>query len=220
MNPVTTATADYHHPHSDRHIRASVIGAVVLASIGLLLLCVGVGTPAWHIDYLDATGAAVNVSWYTNFFYTCYNPNGTCYSNQNLASSYNGTPQPITYTAQSSVLTPIFGSTDYYVRLRNAAGLSIVGLLFVAIGIVVTILLIIPSLRFVQFDGRLNLIGAFIFAVAALFERAALSEGQRQMNFNGYSANLYQTGHALTIAAVPITAFIAGRLYSYRPVDK
>jgi hypothetical protein len=56
-------------------------------------------------------------------------------------------------------------------------------------------------------------LAAFLLAIAALFQRAALSEGQHQLALNGYSVDLYQTGHALTIFTMSICAFVAGRIY-------
>jgi hypothetical protein len=56
-------------------------------------------------------------------------------------------------------------------------------------------------------------LAAFLLAIAALFQRAALSEGQHQLALNGYSVDLYQTGHALTIFTMSICAFLAERIY-------
>ncbi|CAF1395268.1 unnamed protein product [Rotaria sp. Silwood1] len=169
--------------------------------IGLLLLCVGLGTRSWYVEY-DTTGLIAQ--WYTNFFTTCYALNGTCWSNANLLSSVSAYEQPIT--------TSVGLSTDYYLRLRHAAALSILGILFVAFGVIATIILILPNKQFKVLGGRLNILAAFLFFVAALFQRAALSEGSRGMNHNGYSADLYQTGHALTMVAIPLCAFVAGRI--------
>ncbi|CAF5151161.1 unnamed protein product, partial [Rotaria sp. Silwood1] len=170
-------------------------------AIGFLLLCVGAGTRSWHVEY-DSTGLIA--LWYTNFFYTCYATNGTCWSNQGLLSSVSSDQQPIT--------TSVGVSTDYYLRLRNAAALSILGILFVVFGLIASVFLMLPSGKIKIFNGRLNVLAAFLLAVAALFQRAALSEGARGLNHNGYSGDLYQTGHALTIAAILLCAFIAGRI--------
>ncbi|CAF2560629.1 unnamed protein product [Rotaria sp. Silwood2] len=186
-----------------RHQKVASITAIVFGSISLLFLCVSIGTPAWHIDY-DSTG--VTVKWYTNFFYTCYNTNGTCWNNQYLYSSV------VDYYEQP--LTKGTGvATDYYLRLRNAAALGIIGLLFVAFGLVANVCLCMPSTQFKKFEGRLNLLAAVLLAIAALFQRAAMSEGEHVFSVNGYSGNLYRAGHALTIAAVPLCAFVAGRIY-------
>ncbi|CAF1245280.1 unnamed protein product [Didymodactylos carnosus] len=186
----------------ERHQKETCILAVIFASIGLLLLCVGVGTPSWNIDY-DSSGTTPK--WYTTFYYTCYATNNTCWYNQYLSSIVNYYEQPLT---QSTGV-----STDYYVRLRNAAGLAMVGLLLIPFGLIAAIFLSIPSRQFKAFSGRLNLIAAFLLAIAALFQGAALCEGQHQLYYNGYSANLYQTGHALTICAIPLCAFVAGKIY-------
>ena len=198
MDTITTTT--YHESHQKK----ACVTAIIFAAIGLVLLCVGIGTPSWHIDY-DSTG--ITPQWYTNYFYTCYAVNNTCWNNQYLYSSVvNYYQQPIT---ESTAI-----STDYYIRLRNAAGLGIVGLLFVLFGLIATIVLVIPSCRFKKFGGRFNVLAALLLAIAALFQRAALSEGQHQLEYNGYSADLYATGHALTICAIPVCAFVAGRIYS------
>ncbi|CAF0907649.1 unnamed protein product [Rotaria sordida] len=186
----------------ESHQKKLCIVAIVFASIGLLLLCVGIGTSSWHIDY---NTAGTSILWYTNYFYTCYAVNGSCWSNQYLASVVDYYSQPIT---QSPAV-----STDYYLRLRNAAALGIIGLLFVLFGLIATVFLMIPSWHIVKFGGRSNLIAALLLAIAALFQRAALSEGQHQFSQNGYSASLYDTGHVLTIFTAAICAFVAGRIY-------
>ncbi|CAF3928909.1 unnamed protein product [Rotaria sp. Silwood1] len=112
--------------------------------------------------------------------------------------------QPITRSAGIS--------TDSYLRLRHAAALSILGILFVAFGLIASVFLMLPSGKIKIFNGRLNILTAFLLAVAALFQRAGLSEGTRGLNHNGYSGDLYHTGHALTIAAIPLCAFVTGRI--------
>lgn len=205
---------DHFQPHLDNmavvttkyyedHQKKSCIVAIIFSVVSLIFLCVGIGTSAWHIDY-DLTG--ITPQWYTNYFYTCYAVNGTCWNNQYLASSVvNYYSQPI--TSSTAV------STDYYTRLRNAAGLGIVGILFVLFGLITTIFLLMPSRQFKAFGGRLNILAGILLAVAALFQRAALSEGQRQLSYNGYSASLYDTGHALTIFIMSICGFVAGRIH-------
>ncbi|CAF1497341.1 unnamed protein product, partial [Rotaria sp. Silwood1] len=163
--------------------------------------CVGAGTRSWYVEY-DSTG--LTAIWYTNSFYTCYAINGTCWSNQGLLSSVSSDQQPITRSAGIS--------TDYYLRLRHAAALLILGILFVAFGLIASVFLMLPSGKIKIFNGRLNILTAFLLAVAALFQRAALSEGARGLNHNSYSGDLYHTGHALTIAAIPLCAFVAGRI--------
>jgi len=196
---MSAPTAEY----VEQHHKVACISAIILSSIGLLFLCVGIGTSSWHIDY-DLTG--ITHQWYTSYFFTCYALNGTCWNNQYLSSSVvNYYEQPLTS------LAPV--STDYYLRLRNAAALGIIGLLFVSFGLVAAIFLSLRSKQFQKYSGHLHLFTAILFAVAALFQRAALSEGARAFSVNGYSGNLYQTGHALTIAAIPVYAFVAARIY-------
>ncbi|CAF3881100.1 unnamed protein product, partial [Rotaria sp. Silwood1] len=129
-------------------------------------VCVGAGTRSWYVEY-DSTG--LTAIWYTNSFYTCYAINGTCWSNQGLLSSVSSDQQPITRSAGIS--------TDYYLRLRHAAALLILGILFVAFGLIASVFLMLPSGKIKIFNGRLNILTAFLLAVAALFQRAALSEG-------------------------------------------
>lgn len=199
LKQMTIITPQYYEDHQKK----LCIIAIIFASISLVLLCVGIGTSSWHIGY---NTAGTTIQWYTNYFYTCYAVNGSCWSNQYLVSSI------VDYYAQP--ITESKGvSTDYYTRLRNAAALGTIGLIFVFFGLIAIIFLLIPSRRLKAFNGRLNLIAAFLLAIGALFQRAALSEGQHQLTLNGYSANLYDTGHALTIFTVAICAFVAGRIY-------
>jgi len=196
--------ADWEEYHTKKDKLAA--GATLFfASVGLLFLCVGVGTPNWYVTYVSGSGYLIASS--VNFYYACTNSTN-CASNP----YWVGLGYPYTGYPNTSPLISGVPSTDHFTHLQNAAGLAIVGLLFLAFGTIAAVVLAIrPKIYGAGFNG---LACAVLFCIAALFERAALSEGQRQMVFNGYGANLYQTGHAFTIAAVPLSAYVAARLHN------
>ena len=175
----------------ENDIRISAIVSVVLAVIAIVLACVGVGTPAWVVNYSDGPNNT-QVSGYQSPFYACTSPTGNC---TNYFYS---------------------GETLGYTHLRQASGLSIVGILFLAFGAVGTVLLAygapayfstIDDLRYRDFHLFLGPICLFIAAVIML---AAIAEGARVTYLNGYSTNLYQTAQVLSVFSLLLSAYASG----------
>lgn len=92
---------------------------------------------------------------------------------------------------------------------EHAAGLIVVALSLLGMG-----MLIILSMNCVQLTGILGFIPAIILFLAALFMLAALAEGSRVTTYNGYSANLVETGHLFTILCMGCTGFVGSRLHA------
>ncbi|CAF1346761.1 unnamed protein product, partial [Didymodactylos carnosus] len=126
--------------------RNVAIIATIFGAIALVLACVGVGTPNWQVTYTDPPNNT-NVGSTTNFFYTCI-ININCLNNNQLNTT-----------------------SDYYNRLRNSAGLSIVGILFLAFGTIMTLVMALTNFYYSHLSGPILLF------LAALFMMAALAEG-------------------------------------------
>ncbi|CAF2560645.1 unnamed protein product [Rotaria sp. Silwood2] len=173
-----------------RDIKIPAYIATILGLCALILACIGIGTPAWQIVYSDAPN---NTSPFTstNFYYTCYAGNASC------------TNYPY--------------STDDYIHLRLASGLGIVGILFLTFGIIGTYILgLYPFIGPAKFqDSRYYdlyvLSGPFCLFIATITMLAALAEGSQTVLYNGYSANLYQTAHVISIFVLLGSAYASGR---------
>ncbi len=173
-----------------RDIKLPGYTAVVLSLIAIILACIAVGTPSWQILYSDAPNNTVALTT-TSYYYMCYAINATC-------TNYG-------YSSES------------YLHLRQASGLAIVGILFVAFGAIATYILVIHS-----FDDSSNIkdnrhrdleifSGPFLLFIGTITMLAALAEGSRSILYNGYSANLYQTAHVISIFALLASAYVSGR---------
>ena len=164
--------------------------AVVLSLIAIILACIGIGTPAWQTTYSDAPNNTSPLTT-TNYFYMCYAINASC--------------------------TTYKYSSESFLHLRQASGLSIVGILFLAFGTIATYVLAITS-----FDWSSNMkdtrhydlqiiLGPLCLLIGTIIMLAALAEGSRAILHNGYSANLYQTAHVISIFALLASAYASGR---------
>ncbi|UJR34778.1 hypothetical protein I4U23_027557 [Adineta vaga] len=92
--------------------------------------------------------------------------------------------------------------------MRNASGLGIAGIILLAFGIAATLIMALGFLS-VWF---LNFIPGALLFLACLFMLAAMAEGSRYLVFRGYSANLYQAGHLLTILSLFLSSLAGGRI--------
>ncbi|CAF1688039.1 unnamed protein product [Adineta ricciae] len=98
--------------------------------------------------------------------------------------------------------------------MRNASGLGIVGIIFIAFGIVATILMALGIFS----EWFLNFIPGVLFFLASLFMLAGIAEGSRYLTYNAYSANLYEAGHLFTILALFLSSLAGGRIaYACKP---
>lgn len=176
--------------------------AVAFGTVALILVCVGIGTPKWDSTYSDTGNGTYALASTANFFYTCSFTNG----------SFNNC------TTRTSNLTnyPGYSSTypwavDYNLRMQNAAGLCIVAIIFLAFGIVMTIIMALIPL-----EKLVNLLAPIFFFLACLFMLAGMAEGSRYLLYNDYSANLYQSGFLFTILTLFISTLAAGRIHFFR----
>ena len=178
--------------------------SVGFGALALLLACVGIGTPAWQTGY-TTTGGSLQATSYNNFFYACtgLGTNFTCY---NRNASFTNYAFQFTYFASG-----LSAANDTSTRFQNAAGLSIVGLLFIFFGTVATLIMAILALY-----TWFNLIPPALLFLACLFMLAGLAEGSRVLIYNDYAANLYQTAHLLTILSFGLSSLAAGRFHFER----
>ena len=176
--------------------------AVAVGAIALLLVCVGIGTPNWESSYISIGSGAYAQLGTANFFYTCSFTNGTYNNCTSRTTNLTNYPR---YTSTAPWMT------DYNLRMQNAAGLCIVGIVFLFFGIVITLLM-----AFISFSLWLNLLSPILIFCACLFMLAGMAEGVRYLLFNDYAANLYQAGHLLTMLTLLISAFAAGRIHLVR----
>jgi hypothetical protein len=179
--------------------------AVFFGIAALVLTCVGVGTPAWYAGYISTGGGNYTKYDNANFFYTCvYYSNSTLQNCTNRGSSLYGYPG---YNPSN----PNPWMSDYYQRMQNAGALCIVGIIFLFIGTLTTLIMAI-----VYFQTWATLIPPVCLFLACHFMLAGMAEGSRYLLFNDYSANLYQTGHLLTMFTLFLSSFAAGRIHFSR----
>ncbi|CAF1045741.1 unnamed protein product [Didymodactylos carnosus] len=173
--------------------------ATVFGAVALILACIGIGTPNWQTTYSDSPSNR-NISTTINFYYACSYVAGfpsVCYNRA---------------THRQPPYSP--NSNDYYQRQQNAAGLAIVGILFLAFGTIATLLMARDVFK--ANVKHLNFLPAALLFLATLFMLAALAEGSRTMMYNDYSANLYATGHLLTIISLLFSSFAGGRIHAVK----
>ena len=175
--------------------------SVGLGALALLLACIGIGTPNWQTTYTYPTSGGAQISTTNNFFYTCVfstSGNVTCYNRNTSLVGYVNSPLAGVYTS----------TNDTNARLQNAAGLSVVGILFIALGTVATLIMVILPL-YVWF----NLIPPLLLFLACLFTMAGLAEGARVLLYNDYASALYETAHLFTILSFGLSSLAAGRIH-------
>ncbi|CAF1044620.1 unnamed protein product [Adineta ricciae] len=175
--------------------------SVIFGAIALVLSCVGIGTPNWQTTYAILNGQTQPVRT-ANFFYSCvFYPNGTRIGCTSRVSDRNiGQYYPIDARGNQ---------TEWNQHLDNAAGLCIVGIIFIFFGTVAT-LLMLPA----NWGLWIYWIGPTCYFLACLFMLAGMSEGAYVLYYNDYAANLYQTGHLLTIFSFAMSSVAAGHLYT------
>ncbi|UJR14615.1 hypothetical protein I4U23_001609 [Adineta vaga] len=99
-------------------------------------------------------------------------------------------------------------STTLGLGTQHAAGLLVTALCLLGLGMIVTL-----TMNFIRLSGIIAFIAPIFLFLAALFMVAAFAQGSRVTTYNGYSANLTQTGHLLTIFSMGLVAFIGSRLH-------
>jgi hypothetical protein len=84
--------------------------------------------------------------------------------------------------------------TEWNQYLDTAAGLSIIGIIFIFFGIITTAVMIVRlPIQWIY------LLGPMFLFLASLFMLAGMAQGAYVLYYNDYSANLYQTAHLITI---------------------
>jgi hypothetical protein len=175
--------------------------AVIFGGIGLLLACVGIGTPNWQSTQVTINGQTNTIST-ANFFYACrYYANGS-----SISCGYRSTNREIN---QYYPIDAPGNETQWNQYLDSAAGLCIVGIIFIFFGTLTTLLMICAN-----WAGWIYLIGPICLFLATLFMLAGMAQGAYVLYYNDYSANLYQTAHLLTIFSFLISCIAGGRLSS------
>ncbi|CAF1415530.1 unnamed protein product [Adineta ricciae] len=176
------------------------IVAVVFGFVALVLTCVGVGTIQWYIS-----GNANYITSATNFFSYCTYDGTT--GNQISCSQRTAYAHPFcdaSYTASTVAIS----NSDCHYRMRNAAALTLVGIILLAFGMVLTLVMALGLLS----EWFLNLIPGILLFLASLFMLAGLAEGARYIAYNSYSASLYEAGHLFTILSLFLSSFAGGRI--------
>jgi uncharacterized membrane protein len=180
------------HLTPDQKSQHIAYSAVAFGLAALVFVCVGIGTPRWYSTYeLTGTGGYVKTNS-ANFFYTCsVNQNGTT----NNCTNRGGTL--FLYPGYS---TANLWMTDYYQRMQNAGGLCIVGIIFLFIGTLTTLIM-----AQVYFKEWITYVPPTMLFLATLFMVAGKAEGSRYLQYNDYSS-------FLTALTLFISAFAAGRI--------
>jgi hypothetical protein len=196
----------------DNYGRTIAFIAVGFGIAALVLTCVGLGTPRWYSAYVAIvdqnsikTGQYIKTDS-ANFFYTC-----EIYANGRLNNCTNRGSSLYNYPGYNAS-DPNPWMTDYYQRMQNAGALCIVGIIFLFFGTLTTFIMAMIHFRI----ALINLIPPVLLFLACLFMLAGMAEGSRYLLYNDYSANLYQTGHLLTMFTLFLSAFAAGRIHSFR----
>jgi hypothetical protein len=175
--------------------------SIIFGGIALLLACVGIGTPNWQSAQVTINGQTYTIST-ANFFYACHSySNGTF-----IGCNYRSSNRDIN---EYYPIDAVGNETQWNQHLDNAAGLCIVGIIFIFFGTLTTLIMI-----FANCVGWFYLIGPTCLFLACLFMLAGMAEGAYVLYYNDYSANLYQTAHLLTIFSFLISCIAAGRIYS------
>jgi len=181
--------------------------SVIFGGIALLFACVGIGTPNWQSAQLTIDGQTYTIST-ANFFYACrFYSNGSLISCEHRSSNRN--------INQYYPIDAPGNQTQWNQYLDAAAGLSIVGIIFIFIGTLTTLIMIVAD-----WVGWIYLIGPICLFLACLFMLAGMAEGSYVLYYNDYSANLYETAHLLTIFSFLMSCIVAGRLHSIPDMRK
>jgi hypothetical protein len=174
--------------------------SVISGAIALTLACVGIGSSDWQTTSANSTNGQMYTDSTANFFYACLiDMDGDTQCGQRSSDNTNIQYYMINATGDES---------DWNLHLNFAAGLSIIGIIFIFIGSLTTLLMF-----FGEKAAWVYLIAPTFLFVACLFMLAGLAEGARVLQYNGYAAHLYETAHVLTIFSFLISALLAGRLY-------
>ncbi len=175
--------------------------SVVFGSIALTFSCIGTATSNWQTVSKNTTSGQLYISHTANFFYACH---------------LNSVQQVLSCGERSTNIS-ILQYYRFYIKanqsvlnfhLNTAAGFSIIGIIFIFLEIITTLLM-----SFGKQGERIYLIVPIFLFIACLFMLPGLAEGSRVLYYNGYSANLYETAHVLAIFSFLISTIVAGQLF-------
>lgn len=174
--------------------------SIIFGATALLFSCVGIGTPNWQVTEATIDGDTY-IARTANFFYACY-----IYKN---GSSTNCISRSTNRDIQRYYpIDARWNQTEWTSYLDSAAGLCIIGIIFLFLGIISTVLMMFLG-RFL-FISILSPVSLFF---ACLFMLAGMSSGANVLFYNGYSANLYQTAYLFTIFSFLLTSIVSGRIF-------
>jgi hypothetical protein len=183
--------------------------SVIFGAIALALACIGIGTANWQTTQGNTTSGQSYISSTANFFYACnYTTTGDVV---NCASrTINSDIQQYYLNISNKTGSQAAWST----HLNTAAGFYIIVIIFILIVTITTLFMFIGD----RAEWIFLVAPSYLF-LACLFMLAGLAEGSRILLYNGYSANLYETAHLLTIFSFLISSIVAGRLFRNPPVN-
>ena len=205
-----------------------IVGGII-ALIALLLTCAGVALPSWYVG-TNANGSVILTQ--ANLFSACYVANGTqattsskltcvpyssfsCSTTSYLNSQFNIT----TYIAgctnpnnDSAIyydsIAPIYQTTtDSFYRLRAAAALSIVSIVFIFFSVIFGFLTGVILLNI-----YLSYIAPVLATIAVMFGICGLVLAGSVFNYTGTGFAIFTVGILLETIAILLFAIIAGRL--------
>lgn len=178
-----------------------IIISVLVGAVALVLACAGLGTSNWQVNYKNTTSGNLHIVRTANFFYACrLNLAGEILgcgdrsSNSNIIHYYS-----INATGDEAIWNR---------HLDAAAGLSIMGIIFIFFGIIATMLML-----FGDRGEWIYIVAPCLYLFACLFMTAGFGEGCRVLLANGFSAKLFQSAHGLVIFCFLIDCIVAGRLF-------
>jgi hypothetical protein len=213
-----------------RHTKDKIIIRIAcsIGGFALILLCVGLGLPTWYVGYSPNTRIIMVTA---NYFYTCHIPtdetstgficvsynsyicnesipigcqNETtlgCINPVNSAISYQYVDAPITYI-----------SLEDLQRVRASGGTAIVGIIFLAISIGLTL-----TLSFVDWPRVFLYIPLVLLYISNIFLVVALVTGSLVIRYYHVGCSLFVTGTMITFLFTIVGAFVVGRLKAISP---
>ena len=205
----------------------------ILALIALILTCIGVALPSWYIAtnanntltlaqcglfsscYIGNVGQATSTSTFTCVSYSSYICSTSSYRHSvlNVTGALSGCINPNSDASiYSSIDAPIYQtSIDDFYRLRAAAVLSIISILFIFFSIIFAFLsgVIILNIYLVFISPILTIL-ALIFGICGLIVVGSV------FSYNGAGFALFSVGILLECIVISLLSIVAGRLNGMR----
>jgi hypothetical protein len=205
----------------------------IIAVISLLFTCIGIGLPSWYIG--TNANDTITVAQ-ANLFYSCYSPNAsqgivsstltcasynsfscstTSYQNSvfNVTAYISGCTNPNSGAAVYSTFdAPIYQTSilSFY-RLRAAAALSIISILFIFFSAIFAFLTGI-----ILMNVYIVFIAPILASMAVIFGICGLVTAGSVLNYTGAGFALFVVGIILEVFVVTLLSIVAGRLNEMR----